>query len=71
MDMGSDNIQVLTDGTLDESPSFAPNGSMIIYATTKGEHGTLATVSTDGRFQQELAYKGDVRAPAWSPLNVK
>jgi TolB protein len=71
MDMASGFVTVLTDGVLDESPSFAPNGSMIIYATTTGDRGTLATVSTDGRFQQSLAYQGDVREPAWSPLNIK
>lgn len=71
MDMDGGNLIVLTDGHFDESPSFAPNGSMIIYATSEGQQGTLATVSTDGRFRQSLAYQGDVREPAWSPLNVK
>ena len=71
MDLESGNFSVLTNGVYDESPSFAPNGSMIIYATTEGQQGTLATVSTDGRFRQSLAYQGDVREPAWSPLNVK
>ncbi|MFV2056502.1 MAG: Tol-Pal system beta propeller repeat protein TolB, partial [Thiohalomonadales bacterium] len=71
MNMASGNVQILTDGDLDESPSFAPNTGMIIYATTVGQRKTLATVSTDGRFKQSLDYAGDVRSPAWSPLNIR
>lgn len=62
-------MQVLSQGSLDESPSFAPNGSMIIYASKKGNHGVLAAVSTDGRVRQRLALQeGDVREPVWSPF---
>jgi TolB protein len=61
--------RVLTDGTLDESPSFAPNGETLIYASKDGEQGVLATVSVDGRFQQRIvAVNGEVREPAWSPF---
>lgn len=60
--------QVLSDGRQDESPSFAPNGSMIIYATRSGARGVLAAVSTDGRVQVSIASAaGDVREPVWSP----
>jgi TolB protein len=60
--------QVLTSGKLDESPSFAPNGDTIIYATREGGQGVLATVSADGRIQREIAaVAGDVREPVWSP----
>ena len=71
MELESRNLRVLTDGALDESPSFAPNGSMIIYATTVGERGVLATVSVDGQFRQKLSSQDDVREPAWSPFNKK
>ena len=67
MDLESGNLQVLTDGTLDESPSFAPNGSMIIYATSAGSRGILKAVSVDGRIHQRLTVpEGDVREPVWS-----
>ena len=60
--------QVLTDGQLDESPTFAPNSSMILYATGGGERGRLSAVSTNGRVHQKLrSDEGEVREPAWSP----
>ena len=69
LDMENGALQVLTDSTLDESPSFAPNGSMILYATTDGPRPVLAAVSPDGRMHQRLAETGGVvRDPAWSPF---
>ena len=69
LDLENNVLRVLTKTTLDESPSFAPNGSMILYATTGIAGGTLAGVSTDGRVRQELlVQQGDVREPAWSPF---
>jgi len=67
-DLQNGEVRVLSDGRLDESPSFAPNGSMIIYATRVNGKGVLAAVSTDGRVQQRLRLQeGDVREPVWSP----
>ena len=61
--------QVLSNGSLDESPSFAPNGALIIYATKEGGRGVLASVSTDGRIRQQIAsVAGQVREPVWSPF---
>lgn len=61
--------RVLSGGSLDESPSFAPNGSMVIYATVHGGRGVLATASVDGGGNQRLSQdSGEVREPAWSPL---
>ena len=63
----SGKVDVLTDGTLDESPTFAPNGAMILYATQRGRQGVLAAVSADGRVKQILKlHQGEVREPAWS-----
>ena len=63
-------LHVLTDTSLDESPTFAPNGRMILYATEVRGRGVLASVSADGRVRQLFKFeKGDVREPAWSPYN--
>lgn len=68
MDVNSKSISVLTSGPLDESPSFAPNGSMVLYASRKGSTGYLSAVSIDGRIQQKLVFdSSEVREPAWSP----
>ncbi len=69
MDLKSKLLQVVSDGHLDESPSFAPNGRMVLYATEAGRRGVLAAASVDGRFGQRLRFQeGDVREPAWSPF---
>ena len=58
----------LTDTSLDESPSVAPNGSMIMYATKFAGRGVLDAVSIDGRVRFRLpSSQGDVREPSWSP----
>ena len=69
LDLDNKALRVLTKTNLDESPTFAPNGSMILYATSGTHGGALAGVSTDGRVRHELAtQQGDVREPAWSPF---
>jgi len=69
LDTDTGRMRILTPGVLDESPSFAPNGSMILYATREGSKGVLSAVSTDGNVRQRLILaEGDVREPAWSPV---
>ncbi|WP_415033839.1 Tol-Pal system beta propeller repeat protein TolB [Azonexus sp.] len=69
MDLASNQVQVLTDSSRDESPSFAPNSRMILFATEIGGRGVLSAVSIDGRIKQRLSIAaGDVREPAWGPF---
>ena len=59
---------ILTPTSLDESPSFSPNGQMVVYATREGNRGLLSIMSTDGRFRMNLpSEQGEVREPAWAP----
>lgn len=67
-DLQTGRIKVLTESDLDESPSVAPNGGMVIYATKYRGQGVLSVVSIDGEVSMRLpSSKGDVREPAWSP----
>ena len=69
LDLENGALHVLTESSLDESPSFAPNGAMILYATTDSAGPVLSAVSPDGRMHQRLAVRtGGVREPAWSPF---
>lgn len=69
LDLSSKSLRVLTKGPLDESPSFASNGSMIMYASKVGSEGYLNAVSADGSVHQRLSSETrDVREPAWSPF---
>jgi TolB protein len=71
MDLATRQTQVLTDGARDESPSFAPNGKMILYASNAGGRGVLAATSSDGRVKQRLSVPAaDVREPTWGPFPV-
>lgn len=63
-------VNELTRTHQDESPTFAPNGEMIMYATQSGGAHVLAAVSPDGRVRQVIKFQnGSVREPAWSPFN--
>ena len=63
------SMEILTETSLDESPSIAPNGTMLLYATKKNGKGILSAVSVDGGVKFDLPSKfGDVREPAWSPF---
>jgi TolB protein len=69
LDLSNQQVQVITDSDRDESPSFAPNGRMILLATIRGGRGVLSAVSSDGRIRQHLPYSGgDVREPSWGPF---
>lgn len=68
-DLVTGDLRVLTSTSLDESPSVAPNGAMLLYATKAGNKGVLAAVSIDAGVRYLLPSRsGDVREPAWSPF---
>ena len=69
MDLTNGQELRLSDSSRDESPSFAPNGQFVMYATEIGRRGTLSVVSTDGRVRQRISTQaGDIREPAWGPF---
>ena len=66
---GRGDVQVLSRGRFDVSPSYAPNGAVLIYASRDHDRGVLALVSSDGRVQQKLvSTEGEVQEPAWGPF---
>ena len=68
LDLESRTTTVLSNGKQDESPSFAPNGKVIIYARRKGKNDILATVTLDGVTKHDIQHtEGMVREPAWAP----
>lgn len=68
MQVGSSTVTPLTDSPADESPSVAPNGRLVLYATRYQDKGMLAIVSIDGRVRMRMPPRdGDIQEPAWSP----
>jgi TolB protein len=68
-DFATRQVQTLTSGGIDESPTFAPNGKTILYAAMQAGRGVLGLVSVDGRIKQRISSAGaDIREPAWGPL---
>ncbi|HWW31559.1 MAG TPA: Tol-Pal system beta propeller repeat protein TolB [Steroidobacteraceae bacterium] len=66
---GRGDVQVLTKGRFDVSPSYAPNGAVIIYASRDRGQGVLALVSSDGRVQQRVvSSEGELQEPTWAPF---
>ena len=69
MDIKRKDVLVLSTGSQDESPSFAPNSDTLIYATRQTRNGVLESVTADGLIRQRLTSgQGDVREPVWSPF---
>jgi TolB protein len=69
LDLASGQETPVTDTVRDESPSFAPNGRMLLYATEVNGRGILASASIDGRVRTRLSGpSGDIREPTWGPF---
>lgn len=69
LDLASAREMRLSDAALDESPSFAPNGRYILYATETGGRGNLAVASIDGSTKHTLSARAsNLREPAWGPF---
>ena len=68
--LDSGDFSVLSSGRFDESPSFSPNGQMVLFATSRNGRQTLGAVSVDGQVEQSLTLeKSNVREPSWSPFS--
>jgi TolB protein len=69
LELSTKSSRILTDGPLDESPVYAPNNSMILFASQEKRQAVLAAVSVDGRQKQRLAFSdGEVREPSWAAV---
>jgi TolB protein len=69
LDLGLNQELTVTDTVKDESPSFAPNGRLLLYATEVAGRGILALASTDGRARARITGpNGDIREPSWGPF---
>lgn len=69
MDLKAGTVNAITDTSADESPSFAPNSKLIVYATQQQGREALMTTTLDGRIKARLAGKsGDIREPDWGPF---
>jgi TolB protein len=69
LELATKSSRILTDGPLDESPEYAPNGSMVLFASQGRKQAVLSAVSVDGRHKQRLAFTdGEVREPSWAAV---
>lgn len=69
LDLATAQETTVSDTTQDESPSFAPNGRMLLYATQVGGRAVLALASNDGRFHARIPnVSGNVNEPTWGPF---
>jgi TolB protein len=69
MELASGTVNAVTDTAADESPSFAPNSRLIVYATQNQGREALMTTTLDGKIKARLAGQdGDIREPSWGPF---
>ncbi len=69
LELATKSSRILTDGPLDESPEYAPNNSIILFASQEKRQAVLAGVSVDGHQKQRLEFTdGEVREPSWAAV---
>lgn len=69
MEIDSGNVRALADTSADESPSFAPNSKLVVYATQFQGKEALMTTTLDGKVKARLnGQNGDIREPHWGPF---
>lgn len=69
MELGKGTVTAITDTNADESPSFAPNSRLIVYATQQQGREALLTTTLDGKIKARLTgATGDIREPDWGPF---
>ncbi len=69
MDLAAGTVNAITDTSADESPSFAPNGRLIVYATQQQGREALMTTTLDGKVKARLVgQNGNIREPDWGPF---
>lgn len=70
LELGSGRAVILTNEDGVESPSFSPNGRMILYSSGNASRGVLSAISSDGRVRQRLTTQAaQIREPAWGPIS--
>lgn len=70
MELSGGTVTQITDTSADESPSFAPNSRLIVYATQQQGKEALMTTTLDGKIKARLAgANGDIREPDWGPFS--
>lgn len=69
MELASGTVTPITETAADESPSFAPNSRLIVYATQQQGREALMTTTLDGKIKARLSgASGDIREPDWGPF---
>lgn len=69
MELSTSAVTSITDTSADESPSFAPNSRLLVYATQQQGREALMTTTLDGKIKARLAGQaGDIREPDWGPF---
>lgn len=71
-DMKTGSLKLITRSKLNDSPTLAPNGMMVLYGMQDEEQSLLGAVTLDGKFRMRLPIQGsNVKEPSWSPFLVK